>query len=498
LGADTGDVPVPPGRSYEPRKLLRNFRAAFLGEAASKGAAFLATIVVARSLSSADFGRFSFVVALVSVGLFISDFGLQIAATRSIAADRRRAAEYVTGSILIGGTFALACYLVLVGIASLGLFPDGVTGPIAIFGTVLLFAGVINAYWSLLRGFERQDLVYLAYAISSLALLAGIAVAGLQGASVEVIFVIYVATFGLRLMLTGLLVKLKTGKLAWWRVDRRRTWTLAKSTQSAALAYLLQNFYSHIDVILLGFLVSAESVGFYAQAYKLVDAVTFLAAGALTAAVFPVFSRLLHESPGEISPLYNRVTRLMTAALVVVSILLIGLAYPLVRVIYGSGTAEAGHLLMLLAPSAALISINFTTTYLVLAVRRDRLAILSAGLAAAINVALNLIAVPYFGVGAAALATFLAEVTMVVAFQFFLTRVGFHSETLRGVSIGLGLIAVPFALALAFPSLRVEIGLLSAALALVAVRVTRLVRGEDVAALKRLLLPRRPLSSSNA
>ena len=128
----------------------------------------------------------------------------------------------------------------------------------------------------------------------------------------------------------------------------------------------------------------------------------------------------------------------MTAALVVVSILLIGLAHPLVRVIYGSGTSEAGHLLMLLAPSAPLISINFTTTFLVLAIRRDRLAVLSAGLAAAINVAVNLIAVPYFGTGAAALATFLAEVTMVVAFQFFLTKVGFHSETLRTVAIGSG------------------------------------------------------------
>ena len=177
------------------------------------------------------------------------------------------------------------------------MFPHGVTGPIAIFGTVLLLAGVINAYWSLLRGFERQDLVYLAYSISSLSLLAGIAVAGVHGVSVEIVFVIYVAMFGLRLVLTGVLVKMKTGKLAWWRVDRRRTWNLAKGTQSAALAYLLQNFYSHIDVILLGFLVSAESVGFYAQAYKLVDAVTFLTAGALTAAVFPVFSRLVHESP---------------------------------------------------------------------------------------------------------------------------------------------------------------------------------------------------------
>jgi O-antigen/teichoic acid export membrane protein len=320
---------------------------------------------------------------------------------------------------------------------------------VAIFGTVLLLAVPINALWSLLRGYERQDLVYLNYAVSSVALLAAVIIGSRFGITLDGVLLIYVGAFALRLVLTIATVETRVERFR-WSFDRGAVRVVLVAAQAAAVAYILQDVYSHVDVVLLGFLVHAADVGSYSAAYRLVDAVTFLTAGALTAAVFPVFSRLAVEAPERVPRLYERIVRLLVVGLVLGSLALVAFASQLVHIVYGFGDRTA-HLLALLAPSTLLIPLNFTTTYLALATGRARAAILSTGIAALVNVIANLVAVPLAGVEAAAGATLLAEVTMVVVFQLALRRAGFESQALRTAVVGGGIAALPLALALTLP-----------------------------------------------
>jgi O-antigen/teichoic acid export membrane protein len=480
LGADAPDA-----RRYEPRSIVRNYGIAAIGEAVSKGAAFVATVVVARALSPDDFGRFSFVVALVAIAMLFSDVGLQVATTRAVARERTRAFEYASAALVVGVAIAAVVYAGIAIVAAAGTFPHGVGSAVVVYAGVLFLAAGVNAYWSLLRGNDRQDLVYVTYAVSSVALLVAVVAASVGGASLVGILLLYVGTIALRLLLTVGVV--------WWKLERPRllvarasTRTLFAAAPGAAIAYVLQEVYSHGDVILLGFLVSAADVGYYAAAYRLVDAVTFLTAGALTAAVFPVFSRLSREAPEQVPGLYNRLVRLLIAALAPAALVFVAISRPLVDAIYSFPNDDAAIIFALLAPAAPLIAVNFTTVFLALAIGRTGTAIAAGSVAAVVNVTTNLTVVPVVGVEAAAVATVFAEIVMVATFVVILERSGFGTETRRAVAIAAVALVPPLALMAAFPSRYVEIALVGIPFAVGVVAATGLVRLDDLRPLRLL------------
>jgi O-antigen/teichoic acid export membrane protein len=476
--------------SYSVRRLTANASAALVGEAVSKGAAFVATLLVARSVSAVEFGQFSFVLALVSFALLASDVGLQVTATRAVAADRARGAEYATASMVIGTLVGAALYVGVVVLAALDGLPAGTAGAAVVFGAVLVLAGPINAWWSFLRGFERQDLVYGVYAISAIALVVSIAAVVQSDPSLEELFAIYLLAYGVRLALSLLAVRRVAPIRV--RLTRPAFTSLLVAAPAVALAYGLQEVYSHVDVVLLGFLVPAADVGSYAAAYRLIDAVTFLSAGALSAATFPVFSRLARDAPNQIERLYDQAIRVLTAVLVPLVLLLMIVAPPLVDWLYSFESPTAARILTLLAPSALLIALNFTTMYFLLAVNRVDIAIAGAGAGAIVNIVCNVAAVPLVGVEAAAAATFVGECVVVAAYAVGLGRTGFSTHAPRAVMVAAIALIPPIALAVAVPSQRVVLLLLGIPFAMVVMLAGRVIRTAEVRQLIRALRSGRP------
>ena len=481
---------IVPERLYDPRRLARNVLASVAGEGISKGAAFLAAVVVARTVTAADFGRFSFVVALVGFALLLSDVGLQVAGTRLVAADRERTRAFLGAALVLGVGLAVLCYTALGAAALLGFLPEGTARPVAIFATVLIFGAGTNAYWSVLRGHERQDLVYLSYSISSLALLAGVVSASIAGASLEAILVVYVAAYLLRFVLAFALARIDRERVRpSLETDTMRL--LVRAAPAIAVAYVLLGVYSHMDVVLLGFFVSPEDVGDYGAAYRLVDAAVFLTAGAATTAAFPVFARLARDAAAAAYDLYARLGRLLAAILTPATLVAIALAEPLTELVYGSGLESADRLLALLAPSILLIALNYLTALFALAIELTRLAVACTAAAAAVNIGTNLVAVPLVGVEGAALATFLGEVVLVACFAVGLRRAGHGFGLAVPAATGLLLVAVPVGVAALVDEARTPILLAGALLAVVAARPLGLIRARD-ATLVRQLVFRRP------
>jgi O-antigen/teichoic acid export membrane protein len=469
---------------YDPRRFVRNLGTSVAGEGIAKGSAFLAGIIVARTLAPSDYGRFSFVVAMVSIGLLASDVGLQVAATRLIAADRPRAAEYYGSAFGVGEALAVANYVVLVVLALAGVLPDGVTAPLAIFGTVLLFAAAFNPPCSVLRGYERQDLVYASYSVASIVLLGAIVAAAALGASIGPICAIYAASYALRLVVTLAALRAGVGAMR-PKFTRSAFKLLLLSAPATAIAISMLGIYAHVDVFLLGFLVPATDVGNYAAAYRLIDASTFLTAGALTAVTFPIFARIADTDGNAARDLYDRLARLLTAFLVPSALVLAALSGPVVRLVYGPELEGAGRLLALLAPSIPLIAANYLTVFLAIAVGLTRVAVVVTVVAAFVNVGVNLAAIPPIGVEGAALATYVTEAVIVGAFAVMLTRARFGSRGFVAIASGAVLVAVPFLLAEAFDDARVPILLAGAAAAAAIAWAAGFVRREDVAAIRR-------------
>jgi O-antigen/teichoic acid export membrane protein len=204
--------------------------------------------------------------------------------------------------------------------------------------------------------------------------------------------------------------------------------------------------------------------------------------------VFPVFSRLAIEAWDELAPLYNRIIRLIAAGLAPAVLIFVAFSHFVVEIVYGNGRGDVARLFAFLAPSSFLITLNFTTTFLALAIGWTRSAIVAAGVAAIVNVTANFIAVPLIGVEAAAWATLGAEIAMTFSFWRVLTRRGFPSET-AGVVVRSAVILTPtLGLAAAFPAHYRAISLAGFGACLLVLPLVGLVQRKDFTTVRGLLV----------
>ena len=206
-----------------------------------------------------------------------------------------------------------------------------------------------------------------------------------------------------------------------WTLRRAREILQPALTIGAAQAMGLLNY--NFDSVLLGFLSTARTVGLYNAAYK---PVTIALALPLTyfIGLFPALSRTHAEGPAVFRPLVERSLRL--SALMVVPLAVGGtlLAQPIILLLYGANYAQSAQVLSILIWSAVLVILRGSYRHSLIAAGHQGLDLRCAILASCVNVGLNLLLIPRFGMIGAAAATVAGDaVWFVMAFVSFERRV---------------------------------------------------------------------------
>lgn len=115
-----------------------------------------------------------------------------------------------------------------------------------------------------------------------------------------------------------------------------------------ALLIVLMTLYTRIDGIILKYLAGVEEASYYAQAYRLIDAL-YMFAMVFAGLLFPMFSKMITVNPQEIKPLVSQASRLLlgsSIAFIVFSYLQGGL---LMDLIYAHPSVDSGIILFLLS-----------------------------------------------------------------------------------------------------------------------------------------------------
>lgn len=115
-----------------------------------------------------------------------------------------------------------------------------------------------------------------------------------------------------------------------------------------ALLIVLMTLYTRIDGIILKNLAGVDEASYYAQAYRLIDAL-YMFAMVFAGLLFPMFSKMITVNPQEIKPLVSQASRLLlgsSIAFIVFSYLQGGL---LMDLIYAHPAVDSGITLFLLS-----------------------------------------------------------------------------------------------------------------------------------------------------
>jgi O-antigen/teichoic acid export membrane protein len=403
--------------------VARNSLAPFAASLVGRGLSFVLAIVMARTLGASGTGLYAVAVNLWLYASIVADFGLGTWLTREVArrpAGARGAVADALGLRLLLSALALPCLLVagLVAGQVEGGSPDLILlATVALLGLGLLPGAVSAAGSALFNAHEEMTFpaaVQLAGGAATTAL--GVVLL-LRGAGV------------VALGWVSLVVNLGTVAIFFVACARRyfplraalhpgRQLALVREALPLMLNGLLNNVFFRFDVQVLQSKGNAV-VGYYANAYKVIDAFGVVPSS-FVLALFPLLSRRAAEpgrEGGGLERVYRLALKLLVALALPVAILVTALADVLVGWLWGPGfLPDSAIALRILIWFLPLSFFNGLTQYVLIAIGRQRRITVAFAFAAVFNVGANLLLIPRYSYVAAGVVTVASEVLLLVPF----------------------------------------------------------------------------------
>jgi len=381
-------------------------------------------LMVARALGPADYGALTASVTYVALWAVLMEGGVSLALTREAAADPRRlswaprlllwkswlaltgVAGALTSAWLLGFDSRV---LVLVAIMALGMV--GFSGMRLAFG---VFRAIGSFAWEAgLSTLQKGAVVLLAAA----ALRLGTGVVGVAAAFT----LSYAIGAGLAL------------RRAWRAVSPARDLPSDVDRPPAGFFFwtciplfaseLLSNLYVKLDQIMLLRLRGPEETGLYAAAYRIVEALLLVVAGAMTV-LFPRLAGSARGAPGPFAADFARAWRTLWIGGLALAVNGWLWAVSLLPIVFGGAYASAEAPLRILLASIPLAYVNALLTQSLVAKGRERRYAAGAALCAGVNLGLNLLLIPPWGATGAAWATIATEGVLLVICFYSLRELG--------------------------------------------------------------------------
>lgn len=371
----------------------------------------LLLMIAGRLLSAADYGRFSFALALATIVETVMDIGLGQVTVRTVARDREGAGRIfrdILGLKLVWVAGGLA--LLLVAAPVLRSDPD-VIRICYLLGVSSAIRSYLLTVRGLLQGLNRfgvEAVVVLAdrvllLALGTFALVGGHGVYGLSLAFVASRLLMGVAVTSLVHRVAGSAAP--TFDAARWR-----------EIQAAALPLgffmIALNLYTYIDTVILGIMRSDAETGWYAAAYRVYEGLTYLPA-VLSAVLTPRLSYLFVHDRGALRAQFLRALAAAAGLGVLLGGAALWLARPVMLLLFGAAYSPAVLPLQILGGGAAFVFSTWILHAAAIATNLDRRLLVTTAAGLTTNVALNLLFIPRWGMAGAAWATVIAEAATV-------------------------------------------------------------------------------------
>ncbi len=397
----------------------RNLAFKTTGEVLSRLAFLVLFIAAARALGSADYGRFNYAVSLAGLALVGMDLGLNTLLVREVARQPQELGRWL-GSLLV-------IKLILAGVILAGLaWGLGLAG--AEQASLILAVAGVQVLWGLSElgaaGLAARERMDLEAGVKSATRLVALLLAGWLMWTGHGLYGLVLGLAGANALAAAANLSL-TWRLAPWRVGLSLEFLgrLIKGALPLAFTGVFILIYSRVDVVMLSALGRTfAEVGWYTAAMRVTDALGILA-GLVAASLLPVMADLHQRQPEDLARLYRQGLRLLLLVGLPAAAGLLLERQAVVMAVFGPVYVPAAAAFLWLAPTVALVFVNYLQLTTLAALGRQRLGAASTGLALLVNLGLNWWWIPRFGYLGAAAATLATEAVLLLLNAWFLRRV---------------------------------------------------------------------------
>lgn len=390
-----------------------------LAEILSRAVGFIALPFITRALGPAQFGSLSYVVAITSwVGVLLAP-GLYAYGLREVAQEPGKLRR-TTGEVLV-----LSLSLTLVAYA--GIVAYALLAHVSLTErTLFLLTGAtlpvsaISISWAFI-GMSRAGAVS-ALTLATNVMYVGLVIWGVNEPG-DVVLVAALQLLQFTLIAAGLLVLAHRlwGKLE-LRLSRARATSILRGAIPLGLGTVMTTVYNRVDVIMLGTMKGRAEAGLYGGAYRIMEVAVLLPLTLLSIAILPAITGAFGRDPEEAARMVEGYFRHFLVLAVPVAVGGVLLRKDIVTIVLGRAYLPSADVFgvlsinLLIGGTAAL----FAGCVLV-GLRRNGTYVAAVATGAAVNVVLNLVFIPRFGMMAAAAATLVAQAA-VATYAFLKVR----------------------------------------------------------------------------
>ena len=360
-------------------------------------------IYVARYLGPLRFGLLSYAISFTGLFIALATLGLDGIMVRELVRTPERKDELIGTAfwLKIGGAF-----LMWSGIVAAIPFTENNTQ------TNILIA--IIAFGIIFQAFKVIDLNYQAEVKSKFVVLAQIiqlvvssaiklVLISLSASLIWFAWVILIETIVLTIGLIAIYLLSGNKILSWkwrWKIARQ----LLGDSWPLILSGMVISIYMKIDQVMIKEMLNAEQVGIYAAAVRLSEAWYFIPT-AIISSIFPAIINAKKQAEKIYNERLQKLYALMLWMGVAIALPTTLMASWIIRVLYGDAFAPASEVLSIHIWSGVFVFLGFVNGRWIIVENLQYIATIKNISGAVVNIVLNIVLIPKYGINGAAMAT---------------------------------------------------------------------------------------------
>ena len=371
------------------------------------GVALFVGIYVARYLGPAQFGLLSFSTSFVGIFLALATLGLDGIVVRELVKSPHRREE------LLGTAFVLKLVgTVLMWIGILAVIPltqnDDETNMLI---AIIAFAVVFQAFNVI--DFHYQAGVQSRYVVNAQLvqlILSSVTKVAFVLLEAPLIWFAWVYLFDAVVLAAGLAVMymLTSGTLWRWRYRHRIAVELLKDSWPLIFSGVMISIYMRIDQVMIKEMLGAKDVGSYAAAVKISEAWYFIPI-AITASLFPAIINAKEQTELLYQQRLQKLYDLMVWLAVVIAVPVTLFSHWIIEALYGQEYLDAAEVLVIHVWAGVFVFLNNAAWKWHTAENNVVYANVRLFAGLLLNLLLNLLLIPMYGIEGAAIATILSR-----------------------------------------------------------------------------------------
>jgi O-antigen/teichoic acid export membrane protein len=396
------------------RLIFRNFSFLIVGKTLGDVFTFILFVLLSRAFGQEGIGQYSFAMALAGFFWVFAEFGLYNLSIKEMSRHTGDLGEYY------GGIFSLRLILSIIVLSVLLLalpflpFPHDTKLIIGLVGAYQIISALIDGFAAVCIAREDMHLAgSLDFAFKAITALVGIIIIMAGGDLVMVMIAFPIVAVVLLFVIFRVVTK------NYGHIKLSFSWSyLTRKLREAipfGLSELLVQLSSRVDVVLMGFFLSATAVGVYNAAYRVVFILMFVPVFAALS-LFPMMSRLYVNSQKDLATLYTKLINLIILIGLPTSAGLWLIAPKLIYLIFGEDFAESALMLRYFAWLLLLAFLKSFMKMLLTSCDRQAEGTRSQWTAACVNAVGNVILIPSIGIKGAAIAVLASETLLVILY----------------------------------------------------------------------------------